>query len=239
MTVLYWRILCYVSAGVFVLLSVVLLCLHLLKNRYYHNYHDDELIKTERTDNSFNSLYFTHGETRKYIKKYVICKTVYDKFLVCNFTAQMKDITYFVLQYGKSKKHPISVLRVREAVTGDSSKVIALDRRCAFVNIVVGTVDGLTLNTEVIRPLSVNKIRLHSLLNSVVLFLGLLVIRHILVEVIAQKTYLRQYLNGIWNYIALAASFVLSVLAYFISVKCYRVKNGKRLSGGNLVYDFL
>ena len=222
MTVLCWRILCGVS--------VLLLCLHLLKNRYYHNYHDDELIKTERTDNSLNTLYFTHGETRKYIKKYVICKTVYDKFLVCNFADKCAHILYYVLQYN-SRKRPIAVLRVEEDITGDSSKVIALDRRCAFVNV--------ALNTDVIRPLSVNRIRLHAFLKSFALFLGLFVLRHVLIELIAGNMFLRQYLTHLFNYIAVGGSFVLAVLHYFITVQCLRGKNGKRLSGGNLTYDFL
>ncbi|MCI8458887.1 MAG: hypothetical protein HFE46_04410 [Clostridia bacterium] len=238
MTVLCWRILCGVSAGAFVGVSVLLLCLHLLKNRYYHNYHDDELIKTERTDNSLNTLYFTHGETRKYIKKYVICKTVYDKFLVCNFADKCAHILYYVLQYN-SRKRPIAVLRVEEDITGDSSKVIALDRRCAFVNVVAGTADGVALNTDVIRPLSVNRIRLHAFLKSFALFLGLFVLRHVLIELIAGNMFLRQYLTHLFNYIAVGGSFVLAVLHYFITVQCLRGKNGKRLSGGNLTYDFL
>ena len=83
MTVFVWRLLCYISAGLFGVLAVLLLCLRLIKNRYYHNYEENELIKNEQTSNSYNSIYFTEGETRKYIKKYVICKTLYDKFLVC------------------------------------------------------------------------------------------------------------------------------------------------------------
>ncbi|MDE6397927.1 MAG: hypothetical protein K2L51_01250 [Clostridiales bacterium] len=238
MTVLTWRILCYVSAGLFVAVTAVMFALHLLKNRYYRDFHEDELIKRERTDNSRNALYFTHGETRKYIKKYVLCQTVYDKFLVCNFAAKIDTITYFVLQYNR-RKRPVAALRIEENVSGEESKVIALDRRCAYVNVVAGTVDGVTINTDVIRPLAVAKIRLHAFLKSMALFLGLFVLRHVLIEVIAGKSYLRQYLADLWNYIAVGGAFVFSVLHYFIAVKCFRSKNGKRLSGGNLVYDFL
>lgn len=238
MTVLTWRVLCYVSAGMFIAVSAVLLALHLLQNRYYHDFHEDELIKRERTDNSHNAVYFTHGETRKYIKKYVLCKTAYDTFLVCNFAAKIDTITYFVLQYNR-RKRPVAALRVEEKVTGGESKVIALDRRCAYVNVVAGTVDGVSLNTDVIRPLSVAKIRLHALLKSFALFLGLFVLRHVLVEVVAGKAYLRRYLTDLWNYIAVGAALVFAILHYFIAVKCYRGKNAKRLSGGNLVYDFL
>lgn len=236
--VLFWRVLSYVSAGLFVGTAAALLALHLLRNRYYHNYLDDELIKSERTDNSTNAVYFTHGETRKYIKKYVICKTAFDKFLVCNFAAKIKDITYFVLQYTK-RKRPLSVTHIQEKVSGDSSKVIALDRRCAFVNVVVGTVDGVTLNTEVIRPLTVNKIRLHALLKSFALLLGLFVLRQVAVEIVAGKMYVRQYLHHIFNYLAVGCSVLFAVLHYFISVACYRGKNNKRVNGGNLTYDFL
>ena len=238
MSIMFWRILFLASAGLFVIFLTVLLCLRLLKNRYYHSYHSDELIKTERTDNSTNSLYFTYGETRKYIKKYVICKTVYDKFIVCNFAPEIKNIVYYIIQYGRNKK-PMSVLRIEEKVQGDSSKVVSLDKHCAYVNVIAGTVDGLTVNSEVIRPLSVAKIRLYSFLKSVVLFTLMFALRHALIELIVGNAFLRQYLNGLFNYIAIGAAFVLSVIGYFISVTGYRRKNSKRTSGGNLVYDFL
>ena len=92
MTVFIWRLLSAISAALFLALSVLSLCLRLLKNVYYHDFQDDEFIKDVQTESSKNSIYFTSGETRKYIKKYVICKTLYDKFLVCNFNENFKSI---------------------------------------------------------------------------------------------------------------------------------------------------
>lgn len=238
MTILIWRLLCIISAALFVAVGVILLCLRLLKNVYYHSFEDDELIKEEQKSNSKNAIYFTSGETRKYIKKYVICKTLYDKFLVCNFTGNFRSISYYVVQYTK-RRRVLDVLSVQEISTGDSSKVIALERNCARVNIVIGAVDGAVINTDVIRSLSVNKIRLSAFLKSIMLFTGLFVLRHVIAELIGGKEYVAVYMKNFMNYIAIAASFVFAFLGYFISVKCFRNKNVKGLSGGALEYDFL
>lgn len=238
MTVFTWRLLSVVSAALFVLLAALLLCLRLLRNRYYHNFEQDELIKNVKTSNSANSIYFTSGETRKYIKKYVLCKTLYDKYVVCNFTENFKSIKYFIVQYSR-RKRVISVLQVKEYGTGEASKVIALNRSCSYVNIVVGTVNDLDINTNVIRPLTVNKIRLYSFLKSFTLFLGLFLARHALIEIIAGDMFIKQYLGNLFNYIAVGGSLALAVIGYFISVKCFRSKNVKELNGGALEYDFL
>ncbi|MCI8488473.1 hypothetical protein [Pumilibacter intestinalis] len=239
MTVFVWRVLCILSAALFAAFAVILICAKFLKNVYYHNFEEDELIKNEQTGNSYNSIYFTSGETRKYIKKYVICKTLYDKFLVCNFARRFKNITYYVMQYSRGKR-PVSVLKIDQySTSGDSSKIITLSRRCAYVNVVVGTVDDKVINTDVIRPLAVAKIRLYSLVKSLMLFCGLFAVRHAIVEIIAGESFSKQYFDNLLNYVAIAAAFVLGVLAYFVSVKCFRGKNVKEQSGGAIEYDFL
>ena len=65
MTVFVWRVLCILSAALFAAFAVILICAKFLKNVYYHNFEEDELIKNEQTGNSYNSIYFTSGETRK------------------------------------------------------------------------------------------------------------------------------------------------------------------------------
>lgn len=238
MTLLIWRILTYISAGLFVAAIVLLFVFRPLKNRYYRSYEENEKIKDVRTDNSVNAIYFTKGETTKYIKKYVLCKTLYDTYLVCNFTRSFRRITFFVMQYNKRKRIQ-SVLRVDETNTGDTSKVIALNRRCAYVNVVIASTDDTVINADVIRPLSINRIRLYAFLRSLALFLGIFVARQALCELIATPTYLAAYLSNFFHYIAVGAALVLSVMAYFISVLCLRKKNTKGLSGGALEYDFL
>lgn len=238
MTVLIWRIACVVSAVLLVVSILLLRCLKPLKNKYYFNYEENELLKTEKTANSVNSIYFTSGETQKYIKKYVICKTAYDKYLVCNYVKKFERVSYYVVQYN-AKGHEIAALRVSESDTSDSSRVISLSPRCAHVNVVIAEVNGAALNSHVIRPLSLRKIRLHALLVNFALFLGLFVARHFILECIARDTYIKQYLIHIYNYLAVGISFLLSLFGYLISVLSYRKKNIKELNGEVLEYDFV
>ncbi len=238
MTVFVWRLLSAISAALFVALTVLSLCLRLLKNVYYQGFQNDEFVKDVQTGSSKNSIYFTSGETRKYIKKYVVCKTLYDKYLVCNFTENFNSISYFVVQYSRGKK-VLGVLRVNEYATGDSSKVIALNRGCAHVNVIIGSADDVVINNDVIRPMTVNKIRLYAFIKSALLFFGLFVVRHAIIELVAGKEYMVPYLKNLFNYIAVAASAAFAVFNYFITEKCFRRKNVKGLSGGALEYDFL
>lgn len=238
MTLLIWRVLASVSAAFFVVVTTLLLGLRLLKNGYYRAFEDDELVKETHSDNSANAIYFTSGHTRKYIKKYVLCRTAFDRYMVCNFARSFGRITYFVVQYTKNKRVK-KVLRIDETDTGDESKVIALHRACARVNVIVAEADGVTLNTDVIRPLSLAKIRLHSFLKSFALFLGLFVLRHFIVELALDSVRLDVYLNHLFNYAAIAGSFLLAAIGYWISVRCLCGKNAKGLNGGVLEYDFL
>ena len=238
MTIFIWRILCLAFAALFVIGIIVLLCSRLLRNKYYRDYTDDELIRKTKTTNARNRIYFTSGETKKYIKKYVVCKTAYDKYVVCNFVKKFSSVSYFVVEYNLRKK-VIGVKKSVELNTGDSSKVVSLSKHCAHVNIVIASADGVQINTEVIRPLSLAKIRLYAFLKSFVVFAGLFVARHILVEVLG-GIYMQFYLASLMNYIAVGASFVLCVLYYFITVVCFRRKNNKaRRSGGALEYEFV
>lgn len=237
MTMIAWRVLCILSLLLFAGGLVALLLAKLTKNKYYFEFSEDELMRTNKTANSDNAIYLTSGETKKAVKKYVICQTAYDKFLVCNYAKKFKEITYFVVEYSAQKK-VLSVKKVTERGTSDTSKVIALDRRCAYVNIIVGSVDEKEINTSVIRPLSLSKIRLYALLKSATMFFGLFVLRHFVVE-IAGGAFAKGYLCDLMNYIAVAATFVFAVASYFITVKCFRKKNADARNGGVLEYEFV
>ena len=248
MTMFVWRILCAASILVCIISLILIWALRLLKNRYYHDYTQDELLKQVKTANSKNSIYFTSGETKNFIKKYVICKTLYDKYLVCNYTKNFQDISYFVVQYSAMKR-VIGVINVTHRDTGDSSKVIALKRRCAFVNVVIGTADGLTINSNVIRPLPMAKVRLHAVLKSLLLFTFLFAVRHIAVELYdiinvniyhAQVTYAKLFFDSLlYNYVVIAGSFALALISYLITVLCFRRRNAKIRNGGALEYEFV
>lgn len=232
-----WRILSAVSAGVCVIGLILLLVLRLLKNGYYHQFVADEMYKKVKAANSVNTIYFTSGETKNFIKKYAVCKTVYDKYLVCNYAARYGEISYFVILYSHMKR-VIGVLNVKHRDTGDSSNVISLKRNCAFVNVVIGSADGVTVNSEVIRPLPMSRVRLNSAIKSLVLFTFLFAVRHAAVELFG-GIYTKQFLDNVANYGIIAASFVLAVLSYFISALCFRKRNAKILNGGFLEYEFV
>ena len=123
MTIVVWRILCLASMALFVAGLFALLFTRLLKNRYYRDFCPDELMRETETANSKNSIYFTSGETKKYIKKYALCKTAYDKYLVCNFAKSFRSIRYFVVEYTK-RKRVLAVQQATEYSTGDASKII-------------------------------------------------------------------------------------------------------------------
>lgn len=245
MSILMWRVLCIAFAVLFVTCIVVLLVTNLTKNKYYHDYHDDELLKREKSANSINSIYLTSGETKRFIRKYVVCKTVYEKYVVCNFAGVFDQIKFFVVQFNKRKK-VISVLDVTQNnVTSDSSKIIALKASCWHVNVVISSVDGKVINQNYIRPISILRLRLYAALQAVALFSLLVVIRHIFIEVLGfdfinhEIDYRYQYLNGIYNYIALGASFGLSVISYLLTMLSFRNKNSKSTNGGALEYEFV
>lgn len=241
---LWWRILCLISAVLFIAGVIVLLCTNLTKNKYYHNYHEDELLKKERSVNSVNSIYLTSGETRRFIKKYVVCKSAYEKYLVCNFTEKFSHIRYYVVQFSRRKK-VISVLEITQKdLTDVSSRIIALKRSCAHVNVVIAEAEGTVINQNYVRPISMQRLRIYACLKSAAIFTALFVLRHIIVEimggsVIYGKNVAYQYMNNSLNYIAIAASFVLALFSYLITVLSFRRKNAKAMNGGALEYEFV
>lgn len=244
MSILTWRILCLVSAVLFIAGVIVLFATNLTKNKYYHNYHDDELLKKEKSTNSVNRIYLTSGSTKKYIKKYVVCKSAYEKYLVCNFTELFSSITFFVVQFSR-RKRVLSVLEITQKdLTDTASKIIALKRTCARVNVVVGTVNGLEINKNYVRPISLFRLRLYAFIKAFTIFTALFVLRHVVVEILGSSliygiNVVMPYLSNSLNYIAIGASFVLSVLSYLITVACYRSKNNKNMNGGSLEYEFV
>ena len=237
MTLFIWRILSLASAGLFIVGVIVLLSTRLLKNKFYHEFHDDELLKTVKATNSTNSIYLTTGETSKFVKKYVICKTVYEKFLICNFAKRFQEISFFVVQYNW-RKRVVQVLKVTQRFTEDASRVIALSKKCRYVNLVIGSVEGRDINHNAIRPLSMTRVRLHAAIKAFMLFLALFVMRQAILELFG-GVYMLQYLESFLHYAAIGGAFVLSLIYYFIDVLCFRRKNLSKLNGGVLEYEFI
>ncbi len=237
MTITVWRALCAVSLILFVAGLLILLAARLLKNKYYHVFTADELISKDKLTNGKNSVYFTSGETKNYISKYAICKTEFDKYLVCKFNRKFSYIRYFVIEYS-SHGRVVNVEQIDETDTALNSKILTLHRRCAKVNVVVGTVEDTEINTDVIRPLSRKRIRLSAFIKSVTLFAFLFAVRHILLEVIC-KDVAALYLNYTLNYILIAISFIFALLSFGVTVLCFRCKNSKALNGRTVEYEFV
>ena len=237
MTLFIWRILGLASAALFVVGVIILLCTRLLKNKYYREFHQDELLKKVKNSNSKNFIYLTTGETAKFVKKYVICKTAYERYLICNFTRKFKEISFYVVQYNSHKKVK-KVLEVTQRDTTEASRVIALSRHCCYVNIVIGKVEGRELNFNVIRPLAMSRVRTHAAVKAFMLLLAMFVVRHVLIELFG-GIYTLQYLASFLNYVTLGGMAVLSLLFYLVDVLCFRRKNIKKLNGGAIEYEFV
>ncbi len=237
MTVFLWRILCIVAAALFLFGIVTLIVVRFLKNKYAHSFTEDKFLRTVKTTNSTNSVYLTSGETYKYIKKYVVCVSGTERFLICNFARKYKQIGFFVVQYTASKR-VLSVIRATETNTTLSSRVIALSGRCAYVNVVISYVNSAQINSQIIRPLPRYKIRLYAFFKSLAVFTGIFLLRHIALETFG-GIYLKAYLNSYWNYAIVGASFFVALLGYVLTVLCFRRKNAKEANGGALEYEFL
>ena len=237
MSITLWRVLCVVSAALFVAGLMILLFARLLKNKYYHVYTADELLNKNKLTNGKNSVYFTSGETKKFIPKYAICKTEFDRYLVCKFAKKFTQIRYFVLEY-TSHGRVIAVQQIDEHKTGLNSKIITLHKHCAKVNVVIGKADEIEINTDVIRPLSRKRIRVYALIKSFTLFAFLFAARHLVLELLC-KNLIGLYLRDMLNYISIGACFLCGLLSYLITVLCFRRKNVKALNGGAVEYEFV
>lgn len=232
-----WNTLCIISAIMLVGCIVILIVFNFRKNVYYKPYEADELYKKTIDQGIKNYIYSTHAETKEYIKRYVIRRSAYDNSVICNFNKNYSEITYFIIQY-KRRNKVLSVTEVTERNTNNSSKIIAISKKCKNVNIIVKNVEGLELNTRMILPLSTAKIRLYSLFSSVAFLSALFVIRHLLVIIICYY-FSKTFLESIYNYISILAIFGFSLAYYVLSVLSLRKKSAKSRNGGALEYDFL
>ena len=237
MTLYMWRILGVVAAGLFVFSVITLFAARFLKNRYTHAYTADKVLRTVKATNSRNTIYLTSGETYKYIKKYVVCKSGTDKYLICNFARKFKKVGFFVVQY-TALRRVCSVIRVTETNTTLSSRVVALSKRCAHVNVVISYANSAQINSHVIRPIPRWKIRLYAFFKSIAIFAAMFLLRHAAIELFG-GAFLKAYLNSFWNYAIIGAGFLFALLGYFITVLCFRRKNEKESNGGAIEYEFV
>ena len=233
---LAWRISVYVALAIFAISILILVIFRFRKNLYYKTYVADDNFKTDKVGGTKNKYYLVVSDTKKYIKRYVIRKSVYENSFICNFNKPYSSITYFIVCYGYGRK-VVEVIEVTENNTNNSSKIIALSNLCKTVNVVVKSVDGVELNTKVIKPLPLSKIRLFTIFSDLAIVSALYCVRHLALEIILGK-YCKPYLDGIYNLIGIAAILLIGIIYYFMCIATMRKRNCKNRNGGALEYEF-
>lgn len=231
-----WRTLVLIAFIVLVLIILLLIFEGFLKNRYFHEFKKDELLKKTKSINSKNLIFFTSGETRKYIKRYVLCRSAYDKYIICDYNDKYYEISFYVILYNWRNK-PIAVYDITEKNTEKTSKIISVSNNCKFVNVVVKRVNDLEINTNVIKPLSIRKIQLYSLFQSLAIFLGLFIANELIVEIFG-GVFKQSYLNSIYNHLFIIAIGVIALINWVVTAKALRKRNCKYTNGGSLEYEF-
>lgn len=230
-----WRILFVIACVIFLTTIIILKVFKFRKNVYFREYQKQEFISDKIEAGIKNEFYLTDMETAKYIKRYALRKSKYDKAIICNYTKPFKDISFFVICYNKRKK-VIGVLEVSEKNTNQSSKIINLNSATDTVNIYIKKAEDVELNTNVISPISVSNIKRYSLVSAFTLFSFLFMIRHLAIECLTNKAL--AYMESAWNYIGIAIIFAITVFYFFIMFVFMKRRNSKNRNGGALEYEF-
>jgi len=234
-----WELLTLAAVVMLITTMVILLVSKFVKNRYYHEFHLDELIKTTKTSNSKNSLYFTSGETFRYIKKYVVSESEFDKFVIANYTDLYSKISFYVLCY-KNKKRPFRVLEYTEYATlVNGSKLIVIPKNTKYVNIVIKSVEDTVVNKNVIMPLTRKRVNAYAAISALHVFSALFTLKHFISYIVCTYAMIPVFLNTLSNYLLIILIFIISILSFIIARTSNNKRNKKnQKEGGVIEYDF-
>ncbi len=238
MSILAWRIVATISLCIFIISIIVQKINRFNDNTLYKNFVSDELIKKTKGINSTNFLYLTNKETSKFIDKYVIMKTFSDKLLVCHYNKPYKKIIYTIVQLSKSKK-VINVSKCVELITGESSRIFTLKKKCKYVNIVVNKADTTVVNKSAIKPLSRSNVKKYCFFKYFTLAGLFMTIRHALFEVFFGKFFTRALLNSFVNYGLIGLCLIIPAIIVLFYKWGYNAKSVKARNGRALVYEFV
>lgn len=233
-----WNLLGLIAIILFVAIFIIMMIRGDLRDKLYHTYHEDEIVKITKDPNSINTLCFTSGEASKFIKKYVICKTNSDRYILCNYTKEFNKILFYVVCYSKRKK-VVGILRYTERKTTKTSRIIVLPRKARYVNIVIGRVEDRLINKHIAKPLLRKQAHVHALLSGLLTLTGLFAGNYIIASLLAGSLHLKNYLNSDLNLIFMILMAVLSILVYILNLVTLLSKSKKSLSGGALEYEFI
>lgn len=233
-----WHFIGITSIVLFVISIIIMIIRRDLKDRLYHKFHHDELIKITRDPNSTNSLFFTSGETSRYIKKYVVCKTQSDKYVLCNYANEYKRVLLFVVCYSRRGK-VVGILRYTERDTTKTSRIIALPKRTVNVNVIIGRVDDRIINKHIAKPLLRKQAIIHSILAGLTTLSALIAFDYLFIQIIGGEYYTKSFLHSDMNLIYVIIAIVLSAVMFLFNLISLLMKSKKELSGGALEYEFI
>lgn len=232
---LIWRIMFLIACFIFVTTLIILNAFKFRKNVYFRNFQKQEFISDKIEAGIKNEFYLTEMETAKYIKRYALRKSKYDKAIICNYTKPFKYISFYVVCYSKRRK-VLSVLEVVEKNTNQSSKIINLNSATDQVNIYIKKAEDVELNTNVISTISVGNIKRFSFISSFTVFSFLFMVRHLAIECLRNKAL--AYMESLWNYLSIGIIFVVAISYFFIMYYFMKKRNCKNRNGGALEYEF-
>lgn len=232
-----WDVLFYISLFTFVALAIVLVVCRFRKNVYLAHFERDELFEESKDPDIKNYIYSTKGETRKYIRRYVVRKTKYDKFVLCNYNKNFKSISYYIACLNKNFK-PIKILEVMEKNTKtNSSKIFVIPNKTKYVNVIIKEADNEFVNERLIQALPHKKVLYFSLFSSAMLFSLLFALRHI-VALLFGNIFGKYYFDHIYNYIAILICLAISLIYFAMTYRSLKRRNFKNKNGGKVGYEF-
>ena len=232
-----YNVLLIIALISFVLIIAFLILKGLCKNRYYHSYISDDLIKNEPDGSANNLIFDVNSDTRKYIKRYIIRKSIYETSVICNYNKEYKDIAYYVTSFNSSFK-PIDIVRVRENNTLTSSRIIKVSKNTKYVNIWVSEVDNTVLNTNELMPVPVRNLFLDSLLRSIAFFDFEFIFLVVILKVLL-KNQARPFLYSMYFGILIGAAGVFALMMFIVGFLKRRRRNWKNKGRSIVSYEFI
>lgn len=232
---LMWNILFYFFILLFLALTTLLIIKKYCKNTYYHNFINDEILKTVNNGGSTNNIYSTSNEANSYIDRYIIRKSIYDTAVVVEYKRPYKHIEYFIKCFN-NKYEVIDLIKVIEDNTSTNSKIINVKKNTNRINIFIKNINNeLDFNSTEIKPISRFNNHMYSFILSLDFFSLLFVIRHIILLInLGNRTF--TFLNSIWNYISLGVILLFTLLLYLITFFSIRRKNWKNKGATDYVF---
>ena len=216
MTLQTWRLVTAVFLGLMVLILLILLLAHFLKNKYPYNCRTDKEIKNEKFKGSRYRVYEVLGRSAYYIDKYVLRSKGKASELICDYVTGYSFISYYLLLFTK-KGTLMKIMEVSEYNTASCSKAIKLPKKCEKLNIVVNHVNEEDLGVELKAQVSLGKIKAFSILESFALFFFLFTLRHILIEIICFNSQLLFLLSD-FNTVSIVIIAFFAIINYVLLI---------------------